>query len=124
MEFWLSVLVALYFAASIYLMLSTHTIRLILGVALLSNAVNLLIFAGGRVTPEIPPFVPAGLSAPEAAIANPLPQALILTAIVIGFSFFAFLLVLVYRAYEDLGTDDTTEMKLSEPLHERPPSGY
>ena len=46
---------------------------------------------------------------PAGATANPLPQALILTAIVISFSFFAFLLVLAYRAYQDLGTDDTDE---------------
>ena len=124
METAISFLVALYFAGAIYLLLSTHTIRLILGVALLSNAVNLLIFAGGRLTPDRPPFVPYDLDAPVEIIASPLPQALILTAIVIGFSFFAFLLVLVYRAYEDLGTDDTTEMHLSEPLKERPPQGY
>ena len=56
---------------------------------------------------------------------NPLPQALILTAIVISFSFFCFLLVLTYRAYQDLGTDDTGEMRVAEPLDDPlPPSGY
>ena len=57
--------------------------------------------------------------------ANPLPQALILTAIVISFSFLAFLLVLTYRAYQDLRTDDTGEMRVAEP-DERPlpPLGY
>ncbi|MCB1428070.1 MAG: NADH-quinone oxidoreductase subunit K, partial [Nitratireductor sp.] len=64
-------------------------------------------------------------SVPQAATANPLPQALILTAIVISFSFFAFLLVLAYRAYQDLGTDDTQDMRLAEPKGEPlPPTGY
>ena len=59
------------------------------------------------------------------ATANPLPQALILTAIVISFSFFAFLLVLAYRAYQDLGTDDTDGMRLAEPPSDSlPPMGY
>jgi multicomponent Na+:H+ antiporter subunit C len=61
---------------------------------------------------------------PEVAIANSLPQALILTAIVIGFSFFAFLLVLTYRAYQDLGTDDSDQMNLAEPDAVTPPKGY
>ena len=57
--------------------------------------------------------------------ANPLPQALILTAIVISFSFFAFLLVLSYRAYQELGTDDTVEMRFAEPENQDlPPLGY
>ena len=60
-----------------------------------------------------------------APTANPLPQALILTAIVISFSFFAFLLVLAYRAYQDLGTDDTDGMRLAEPRSDSlPPMGY
>ena len=59
------------------------------------------------------------------AIANPLPQALVLTAIVISFSFFAFLLVLVFRSYQELGTDDTDEMREAEPVDEpAPPLGY
>ena len=124
METLLAFLVGLYMAAAVYLMLSKHTIRLILGVALLSNGVNLLIFAAGRLTPDVPAFVPFGASVPEGVIANSLPQALILTAIVIGFSFFAFLLVLTYRAYQDLGTDDSGHMKLAEPDLSSPPKDY
>ena len=124
METLLAFLVGLYVAAAVYLMLSKHTIRLILGVALLSNGVNLLIFAAGRLTPEVPAFVPVGASVPEGVVANSLPQALILTAIVIGFSFFAFLLVLAYRAYQDLGTDDSDKMNLAEPEAITPPKSY
>jgi multicomponent Na+:H+ antiporter subunit C len=120
-----AILVGLFFAAAIYLMLSKFTIRIMLGVAILGNAVNLTLFTAGRLTREIPPIIPEGLDALPAGTANPLPQALILTAIVISFSFLAFLLVLTYRAYQDLKTDNTDEMRLAEP-RERPlpPVGY
>ena len=73
----------------------------------------------------MPPIIPADLDVPEIATANPLPQALILTAIVISFSLFAFLLVLAYRAYQELDTDNTDEMRLAEPKGEPlPPLGY
>lgn len=129
MEVYLSLIVGLYFAASVYLLLSEGLIRMLVGVALLGNGVNLLIFTSGRITREVPPIIAEGSKVAtvtgEFAIANPLPQALILTAIVISFALFAFVLVLTYRAYESTGTDDTSEMRLSEP--ENPselPRGY
>ena len=95
------------------------------GVAILGNGVNLLIFTSGRLTREIPPIIPDDLAVSVIPTANPLPQALVLTAIVISFSFFAFLLVLGYRAYQTLGTDDTEGMRLAEPEGEElPPLGY
>lgn len=125
METALSVVVGLFYGVAIYLMLSKHTIRVLLGVVLLGNAVNMTIFAAGRILREVPPIIPAGFDTPPESVANPLPQALILTAIVISFSFFAFLLVLAYRAYQDLGTDDTDEMRVAEPKGEGlPPLGY
>ncbi|TCV71440.1 multisubunit sodium/proton antiporter MrpC subunit [Neorhizobium sp. R1-B] len=125
METPFAILIGLFFAAAIYLMLSKHTVRILLGIVLLGNAVNLLLFTTGRLTREVPPIIPNGMDALPAGAANPLPQALILTAIVISFSFFAFLLVLTYRAYQELGTDNTDEMRLAEPRdEERPPMGY
>jgi multicomponent Na+:H+ antiporter subunit C len=125
METLFAILIGLFFAAAIYLMLSKHTVRILLGIVLLGNAVNLLLFTTGRLTREVPPIIPNGMDALPAGAANPLPQALILTAIVISFSFFAFLLVLTYRAYQELGTDNTDEMRLAEPRdEERPPMGY
>lgn len=121
----LAILVGLFFAASVYLLLSRYVIRLLLGVVLLGNAVNLLIFTSGRLTRDIPPIIPADLAVPNPGYANPLPQALILTAIVISFSFFAFLLVLTYRAYQELGTDNSDDMRIAEPVGETmPPLGY
>jgi multicomponent Na+:H+ antiporter subunit C len=125
METALAAIVGLFFVAAIYLMLSKHIIRMLLGIALFGNAVNLLIFTAGRVASDVAPVIPEGLPVPTGPTANPLPQALILTAIVISFSFFAFLLVLAYRAYQDLGSDDTDGMRLAEPESDRPPPmGY
>ncbi|MEX6504898.1 Na+/H+ antiporter subunit C [Jiella sp. M17.18] len=125
MEAALSFVVACLFAVSLYLILSKHIIRMLLGIVLLGNAVNLLIFTAGRVGPIAPPLIAEGQETVTQAVANPLPQALILTAIVISFSFFAFLLVLAYRAYQDLGTDDTDRMRIAEPEDQGlPPLGY
>lgn len=125
MEVALCFVVAALFSVALYLLLSKHIIRMLLGVVLLGNAVNLLIFTNGRIGPIAPPIIPDGAEVPLEAVANPLPQALILTAIVISFSFFAFLLVLAYRAYQDLQTDDTDRMRVAEPEDEGlPPLGY
>jgi multicomponent Na+:H+ antiporter subunit C len=87
--------------------------------------VNLLILLAGRLTREIPPIITAGSTQPSGAVANPLPQALILTAIVIGFAMFAFLLVLGYRAYQTLDAENTDNMRMAEPEGEpRPPLSY
>jgi multicomponent Na+:H+ antiporter subunit C len=125
MELPFVILVGLFFAAAIYLMLSKFLVRVLLGVVLFGNAVNLLLFTNGRILREVPPIIPARHDVPATLTANPLPQALILTAIVISFSFFAFLLVLVYRAYQDLGTDNGNEMRVAEPKNDPlPPTGY
>jgi len=125
METALAGAVALLFAASIYLMLSRHLVRVLIGIAILGNGVNLFIFTVGRLTREVPPFVAAGAEAAAPGIANPLPQALVLTAIVISFAFLAFLLVLGFRAHQELGTDDTLDMRIAEPAADAaPPRGY
>jgi multicomponent Na+:H+ antiporter subunit C len=125
MEPLFAILVGLFFSAAIYLMLSRFSIRIMLGIAVLSNAVNLLLFTSGRLTREVPPIIADGLDTLPSSAANPLPQALILTAIVISFSFLAFLLVLTYRAYQDIGTDNTDRMRVAEPDDAPlPPLGY
>jgi len=125
METVFSVLVALFFGVGIYLILSRHVIRIVLGIAIFGNAVNLLIFTSGRITRERAPIIPGHLDQLPGPAANPLPQALILTAIVISFSFFAFVLVLAYRAYQEMGVDDTAGMRISEPRDDAlPPMGY
>jgi len=125
METVFSVLVGLFFAVGIYLILSKHIIRILLGIAIFGNAVNLLIFTSGRIVRATAPIIPQDAYVLPADAANSLPQALILTAIVISFSFFAFILVLVSRAYQEMGVDDTLGMRVAEPRDEPlPPMGY
>ena len=114
------ILVGLFFAAAIYLLLSRALIRMLLGVVLLGNAINLLIFVAGRLTRVTPPIIPQGASVPTGEFANPLPQALILTAIVIGFALFAFLAVLAFRAYQELDADNTDSLREAEPEQHAP----
>ena len=125
METGVAILIGLFFAVSVYLLLSKQLVRMLLGIAILGNAVNMLIFTNGRLTREVPPLIPEHLYVPDVATANPLPQALVLTAIVISFSFFAFLLVLAFRAYQELGTDEVNRMRVAEPDNDQtPPQGY
>ncbi len=125
MDYILATLVGLFIALGIYLLLSRSVIRMLIGMTIFGNGVNLLIFTAGRVTRELAPIIPPGLDAPDGPIANPLPQALILTAIVIGFSMFSFLLVLSFRAYQSLDADNTDKMRLAEPENgPQPPLSY
>lgn len=125
MENLLAIAVGVLVAAGVFLILSRDLIRVMLGLAILSNSANLLIFTSGRVTRNAPPIVPQHLEVPQQALANPLPQALILTAIVIGFSLLAFALVLSYRAYASMRTVDIDAMRLAEPVYDNQniPSG-
>lgn len=125
MDHAVAALSGLFFTAAIYLLLSRSLIRMLLGLTLLGNAVNLLILVAGRLTRFTPPIALNGAAAPLADAANPLPQALILTAIVIGFAMFSFLLVLGYRAYQALDADNTDHMRVAEPRGgPRPPMSY
>lgn len=110
MDVLLALLAGVLTAAGVYLMLRRSLLRMLFGVILLSNAVNLVLFAAGRTTRAAPPIIPDGLSAPAGAVANPLPQALILTAIVIGFGLVAFAFVLLYRTYATFGTLDADDL--------------
>jgi multicomponent Na+:H+ antiporter subunit C len=124
MDYVIAALSGVFFTAAIYLLLSRALIRMLLGLGLLGNAVNLLIFVSGRLTQVVPPIIPVGEDVLRHG-ANPLPQALILTAIVIGFAMFSFLLVLAYRAYQTLEADNTDKMRLAEPKGgPHPPLSY
>lgn len=101
-------------AVAAYLLMSRNLLRLLLGLLVLGNAVNLSIFIAGRMGSSTPPLVPEG-ELTLALSANPLPQALILTAIVISFALVAFAAVLFHRAHESLGTLDVDAMREAEP---------
>lgn len=111
MEPIMAVVVGLMYAAAIYMMLRRSIVKLVIGLMLLSNAANLLIFTSAGMTRGAPPLIPEGAMAPEGLVADPLPQALILTAIVIAFGVLAFALVLIHRAYEVINADDLDQMK-------------
>lgn len=115
MEILVAIMVGILVAAAVYLMLARNVLRFLFGMLLISNAANLAIFASGRLTPAAPPLIPEGADAPLSVVANSLPQALVLTAIVIGFGLFAFALTLVYRSYQTLGTLNSDEMRIAEP---------
>lgn len=110
MDTLLPILAGAIFATGIYLLLRQSLILTIIGIILISNSVNLALFSLGRLTTENPPLIAAGSLMPESPFANPLPQALILTAIVIGFGLLAFALALAYRSYRELGTVDQDSM--------------
>ena len=92
-------------ASGVWLVLRPRTFQLMLGLALLSYAVNLFIFAMGRLRTAAAPIVDATQVAAGSAYADPLPQALVLTAIVIGFATTALLLVVLLAARGLTGTD-------------------
>ncbi|MEM1100534.1 MAG: Na+/H+ antiporter subunit C [Pseudomonadota bacterium] len=119
MEALMAVSIGVLVAAAAYLMLCRHVLRFIFGLVLISNAANLTIFTAGRLTEGRPPLISYGADAPVANAANALPQALVLTAIVIGFGLFAFALILMFRAYTSLGTLDSDRMSLAEPREEK-----
>ena len=101
--------------AAIWLMLSGHVLRFLFGLLLLSNAINLAILAAGQITPGTAPLLGPGGALPADEMANALPQALLLTAIVIGFGLFAFALALALRAHRQFGHLEADRMRLAEP---------
>ena len=107
----LAIVVGCLYAAGIYMMLRRSLFKLILGLVFLSHGANLLIFTVGGLTRGRPPVVAPGDVRPTAPWADPLPQSLILTAIVIGFAVLAFTLALFHRAYQTFGSDDPDELK-------------
>ncbi len=114
METILALVVGALYAAGLYLMMRRSIVKLILGLALLSHAANLLIFTAGGLVRAGTPVIPEGAAAPRAPIADPLPQALILTAIVISFAVLAFAAVLVYRAFQAVGQDDLDALRSTD----------
>jgi multicomponent Na+:H+ antiporter subunit C len=110
MEIVLAIMIGVLYAAGIYMILRRSLVKLILGIIILGNGANLLIFLLGRITKGRPPLIPGDLKVFEEAYADPIPQALILTAIVISFGLQSFAIILIKRAYKVVKTDDLDEM--------------
>ncbi|RLL47756.1 Na(+)/H(+) antiporter subunit C [Oceanobacillus piezotolerans] len=107
MEVLMSVVIGIIFSVSIYLFLSKSIIRVILGSLLISHGVHLLLITMSGLQRGGPPLL--GLEAE--AYTDPLPQALVLTAIVISFGVTAFLLVMAYRTFKEHKTDNLEELR-------------
>jgi len=108
--------IAAIMAVGLYLLLSRHVVRMVYGIMLISAAVNLVIFLAGRIGINPPPVMAGLEEVLSAGSANPLPQALVLTAIVIGFSLVAFVGALALRIYRDTGTLDNRRLGDAEAL--------
>ena len=101
MEALIALVIAVLTACGVYLSLRARTFPVVLGLTLMSYAVNLFLFVTGRLILGAPPIIQAGSS----EYADPLPQALVLTAIVISFGMTAFVVILALRARAELGND-------------------
>lgn len=106
MEMLMAILIGALFAAGIFCLLRRSLMKLIIGIMLLSQAANLLVFTAGGLTNDRPAFAMSGTELPPPGYADPLPQALVLTAIVIGFGLVVFSLSLLLKAYRAVGSDD------------------
>lgn len=110
----MAIVVGWLYACAIFLILRRSALRLVMGLVLITSAANLLIFSAANLVRGNPAIVPMGDSQPAPGFADPLPQAVILTAIVIGFGTLAFTFVLIYRAYKTVGTDDLDKMRSTD----------
>ncbi|MDW0113564.1 MULTISPECIES: Na(+)/H(+) antiporter subunit C [Sporosarcina] len=107
MELLMAILIGILFMAAVYLILSRSILKIIIGTGLLSHGAHLLILTMGGLGGVSPPVLAEGVT----DYADPLPQALILTAIVISFGVTAFILVVAYRAYAVHKTDNMNQLK-------------
>ncbi len=98
--------VGVLFATGVFCLLRRCLMRLIIGLVLLGQAANLLVFSAGGVKTGVPSLIPEGSMTPPPGAADPLPQALVLTAIVIGFGLTVFAITLIHRARATSGNDD------------------
>lgn len=110
MEILLIIIIGLLYASGIYMMLRRSLVKLIIGLILISHGVNMLIFLVGGIVKGNPPIIGESVKIITDIYADPIPQALILTAIVISFGLQSFAIVLIKRTYKVVKTDDLDEL--------------
>ncbi|MBD2862329.1 Na(+)/H(+) antiporter subunit C [Paenibacillus oceani] len=110
MELYMAIAIGVLFTVGVYMILTRSLLRIILGTALLTHGVHLLLLTMSRLKTGAAPL----LGQKAEAYVDPLPQALILTSIVISFGVTSFFFVLAYKAYQRLGTDDMEQLKGDE----------
>ncbi|MDP8905826.1 MAG: Na+/H+ antiporter subunit C [Chloroflexota bacterium] len=114
MELVMAIVVGGLFAAALYTILRRSIVRIAIGLVMLGHGANLLIFTAARLTRYQPPIIPAEAEELTVLAADPLPQALILTAIVISFGVLVFALVLIQRVYQVVGSDDLDRLTTTD----------
>lgn len=107
----LAIVVGALYTVGLYLLMRRSLVKILIGLILLAQAINLLIFTTGRLVRGSPPLIPAGTNQVVSPVADPLPQAMILTAIVISFGVTAFTLVLARQTHLRLGTNDMNDLR-------------
>jgi multicomponent Na+:H+ antiporter subunit C len=110
-----SVTVGVVAAVGLYLATGRDLMRIVIGLAMLGSAANLFVFSVGRLHSAAAPLVPVGANTVVGAVANPLPQALVLTAIVIGFALACFSIALVLGLQREAHTADADALAYAEP---------
>jgi len=113
MEIIMAILTGILYAAGLYLLMHRSFIKLIVGIILFAHACNFFLFTAGGFVRSSPAFV-TDANPPVEELADPLPQALILTAIVIGLGIQAFAIVLLKRVYYTAGTSDLDKLRLTD----------
>jgi multicomponent Na+:H+ antiporter subunit C len=108
MELGLTLAIGVLFATGTYLLLRRSLLKVVIGFSLISHGTNLLLLTTGKLKRGEVPILVEGY---HGTYVDPLPQALILTAIVISFAVAAFMLALVYRTYTSAGTDDLDRLR-------------
>ncbi len=108
--------IAIVFSAGVYCLMRRCLMRIVVGLVLISQAANLVVFTAAGLTVGAPAFVTADGSTDPASLADPLAQALVLTAIVIGFGLTVFAVTLLYRAHRATGSDDMESFNRTDAL--------
>ncbi|MDN3707075.1 Na+/H+ antiporter subunit C [Myroides ceti] len=114
MELLLVILVGVLYSSGIYMMFRRSMVKLLLGLLLLGNGANILIFLMGGLTKGKAPIIDANQTEFLDVYADPVPQALILTAIVISFALTAFAIVLLNKVYSTTGSDDLDSLNIQD----------
>ena len=113
MEIIMAILVGVLYSAGVYMLLRRSILKFIIGIIFLSNATNLLVFLSAGLVGGLPVFLD-GMEGRMENFADPLPQALVLTAVVIGLGIVVYLLAIKYRLFNETGTDDLDQIKPTE----------
>lgn len=114
MEILVTIIIGTLFAAAVFSLLRRSLVKLVIGIILLGQAVNLVVFSAGGLGNSNPPVITPDEKTLVGITADPLPQALVLTAIVIGFGLVSYLLALVMRTFSDLESEDINNLRRTE----------